>query len=99
VFASGGTLSLDGTELAIDLGYSPAVGESMVIVEGFDALGGAGIFDGLPHGANVMPGSPLRIFYNADNITLTGVPEPGAITLALLGLLLAGGFARRRRAP
>jgi len=98
LFTDNGTLTLDNALLAIDLGFTPAIADEFVIVDGFGALAGAGQFAGLPDGTTFsVEGSDLafRIFYNDDHIVLAVSPEPA--TLALLGAGIACLRLRRRR--
>ncbi|MBU4458985.1 MAG: autotransporter-associated beta strand repeat-containing protein, partial [Verrucomicrobia bacterium] len=101
---NGGVLTLSGTpELSLSLygGYTPNLGDSFTILSGFVGSAGDfdpgfdGIFNGKPDGGTFsVSGSTFQIDYNANDITLTVVPEPA--TLGLLGLAALGGLLRRR---
>jgi autotransporter-associated beta strand protein len=97
VLGGGGELVLHDATLLVSIGFTPAIGVSFGIVTGLTGFDPAvnGIFGGLPDGQVFTSGSTeLRIDYDPDTITLTVVPEPGA--LGLLGLVLAGLLLRRR---
>ncbi len=101
---NGGVLYLNGTpELSLSLygGYVPNIGDAFTIVSGFVGSAGPfdtafdGIFNGKPDGGMFsVSGSTFQIDYNANDITLTVVPEPH--TLGLLGLAALGALLRRR---
>ncbi|MCB1886979.1 MAG: PEP-CTERM sorting domain-containing protein [Rhodocyclaceae bacterium] len=97
------TLALDGDitvggELSIwNLGYTPTIGDSFVIMTFDQSIDGL-VFDNVSwngFGAGVV----FDVLYNADNITLVAaVPEPAEYAMMLAGLALVGTIARRRRA-
>ncbi len=101
---NGGILNLNGTpELSLSLygGYVPNMGDTFTILSGFVGSAGPfdtafdGTFNGKPDGGTFsVSGSTFQIDYNANDITLTVVPEPH--TLGLLGLAALGGLLRRR---
>ncbi len=90
----GGSVTLDAsTVLALNWGFTPAVGDTFTII---DAIGGiVGTFAGLPDGSVGMAnGMPWQITYGAGEIVLTIIPEPASgLLLALAGL----AHLRRRR--
>ena len=108
-----GTVTLQSdTALAINFGYAQQVGDSFTIVnnDGLDPKGGAGLFTFL--GTPLADGdlfsdfgnnTSLMIDYTAgsddNDVVLSVVPEPGAVTMLLggIGLLLGGQRFRRRK--
>ena len=92
---SGGTfgLTLNSPELDVLLGFTPSYGQTFTIVSGFGSL--TGEFNGKPNGSQFTVGSTLfQIDYNANDITLTVVPEPGTFGTLLLGAAVV--LLRRR---
>ena len=74
-----------GPTLSVSLGFTPAPGASFLIVDGPST----GFFAGLDNDALFSPNgsTTFRIAYNpATDITLTVIPEPTALALALAGL-------------
>ncbi len=91
------TLTLNDASLAVQLNFVPGVGDSFQIVSGFGTLAGTtGEFSGRPDGSTFTVNSTeFQIDYNANDITLTVVPEPASLGLvSLLGL--AAWLLRRR---
>jgi fibronectin-binding autotransporter adhesin len=77
-----GSVSLSNAILQVTLGFTPAVGESFVLVnnDGSDAVNGT--FGGLPEGAVLnVSGVPFRISYTAgsgNDVVLTRISPPTA---------------------
>ena len=101
-----GAVTLNQPVLAATLGYDPANGDALTIInnDGTDAVTGS--FAGLPQGAPLPltnPGTGNTFVFivsytggDGNDVVLTaGVPEPG--TLGLIGLAGAAVLARRRR--
>jgi fibronectin-binding autotransporter adhesin len=101
VVGPAGAVTLGGTlSVSVLSGYTPAKGDTFLILDKQSAGPVAGTFAGLPQGATLTAGGfPFTVSYlggNGNDVTLTAaVPEPG--TAALLGLAAAGLLARRRR--
>jgi len=90
------TLTLNDPTLSISLGFTPSMSDVFTIVTGFGTLAGTGTFNGLTDGAQfVVNTTTFEIDYDTTDITLTVVPEPGA--LGTMGLLVAAALLRRRR--
>jgi autotransporter-associated beta strand protein len=95
---TGGSLTLSNPGLTVVLGFTPAFSDVFTIVAGLSGFdpGADGIFNGKADGSTFTVGSTeLQIDYNATDITLTVVPEPG--TAALAGIALVAGWLLRRR--
>jgi len=91
------TLTLQDPKLLVSLGFTPIQGDIFTIVAGFSTLAGSGTFDGLPDGAHfVVDSTEFEIDYDTSSITLTVVPEPGA--LGILGLVGIAAVLRLRKA-
>ncbi len=89
----GTALTLTNPTLLVQLGFSPALDDTFLIVAGFSSL--SGTFNGLPDNATFTAGgTDFRIDYNSSDITLTVVPEPAS--LGVLGLLAMAALLRRR---
>lgn len=95
---SGNSLDLlNNPDLAVTLGYTPGLGDTFVIVTGLSGFDPDvhGIFNGKPDNSVFSVGSTqLKIDYGLSTITLTVVPEPAAIGMIGIGMLL---YALRRR--
>ncbi len=91
------TLTLNGPTLQVLLGFTPSYGTVFEIVSGFGTLAGTpGEFDGRPDGSTfTVNTTEFQIDYNANDITLTVVPEPSS--LGLVGILGVLGWLGRRR--
>ncbi len=92
-------LTLNGPELVVNLGFTPGLGDAFLIVNGLSGFDPDtfGTFSGKPDGSQFAVGATtFQIDYNTDDITLTVVPEPGA--LGFFGLLAAAVLLRRRTA-
>jgi autotransporter-associated beta strand protein len=91
------TLTLNGPTLQVLLGFTPSYGTVFEIVSGFGTLAGTpGEFDSRPDGSTfTVNTTEFQIDYNANDITLTVVPEPSS--LGLVGLLGLLGWLNRRR--
>ncbi len=90
-------LTLNNPGLAVSLGFTPGLGDSFLIVAGLSGFDpdAFGTFSGKPDGSQFVVGATtFQIAYNADDISLTVVPEP--TTLGLFGLLTVAGLLRRR---
>jgi autotransporter-associated beta strand protein len=96
-----GTVGLDLANLVVTLGFTPAMDDEFVIIlnDGFDPVSGE--FFGLPDGAPFLVGTTVFTvdYYGGDgnDVVLTVIPEPGALTLVLVGLAGAALIMRRRR--
>jgi autotransporter-associated beta strand protein len=93
----GGSLTLNGPDLSILLGFAPTDGSSFAIVTGLSGFdpGVNGTFRDLADGSTfTVDSTDFRIDYEATEITLTVVPEPAS--LGALGLLAAALLLRRR---
>jgi autotransporter-associated beta strand protein len=92
----GDTLTLGGATLLLTTPNVLPVSSAFIIIDGFSVL--SGTFAGLPNSGDTVAtaNNTFEIQYNANDITLTVVPEPG--TLGFIGLAgLLGWLARRRR--
>ena len=108
--ASGSTIHLGGAGLALNLGFTPTVGDVFTL---FDVVSGAtidGAFSGLAEGASLTAGgATFALSYvggEGRDVTLTAlsvsaIPEPGsAVVWCGLGVLIvASGRRRSRRLP
>ncbi|HMN76491.1 MAG TPA: PEP-CTERM sorting domain-containing protein, partial [Burkholderiaceae bacterium] len=99
--AVSGNVSLAGEIGVWNLGYTPVLGDSFVVMtfasqassHPFDSIGVYGF----------APGTAFTAIYNLHDVTLTVsavgvVPEPQTLALMLAGLGVVGLVARRRRA-
>jgi hypothetical protein len=99
-----GNVHLVGGRLELLLGYAPSLGDRFTILanDGTDAIDG--FFSGLPEGGSVLASYggvwyPFQITYRGgtgNDLALLSVPEPGTLSLCLLGLV---GWLVRRRTP
>ncbi len=100
------------TALAINFGYGQQIGDSFTIInnDGLDTIGGGGLFTfaGTPLAdgdlfSDFGNNTSLMIDYTGgtddNDVVLSVVPEPGAVTMLLggIGLLLGGQRLRRRK--
>jgi autotransporter-associated beta strand protein len=97
-----GTVSLDGANLVLSLGYVPSVGDEFVIINNDSTDPVGGFFFGLPDLSTFsLGGFNWEVTYvggvDGNDVVLTVIPEPGALTLALVGLAGAALVIRRRR--
>jgi autotransporter-associated beta strand protein len=104
-FALTGNLSLNGTvNLTLNLGYTPAAGDTFLVVNnlGANSLNGFFSYAGTPlnNGDHIFTGtSEFAIQYNSgtgNDVTLTAVPEPSNLVTLLAGCALLLGIARPR---
>jgi autotransporter-associated beta strand protein len=91
------SLTLNDANLDVQLNFVPGVGDSFQIFSGFGTLAGTtGEFSGRPDGSTFTVNSTeFQIDYQANDITLTVVPEPASF--GLLSLLGMAGWLLRRR--
>ena len=91
-----GDISLDGTITLLNMGYTPMLGDSFVVM----TVGGAstGSFHTL-ESSGFGQAFTFDVAYSAHDVTVTvtAVPEPPAYALLLSGLSLVGGLAARQR--
>jgi autotransporter-associated beta strand protein len=91
------TLTLGGATLSVLAPNLLPYLSSFVIIDGFSSLD-ATRFAGLPNSGDTLTGgvNQFEIQYNANDVTLTVIPEPAS--LGLMGLMgIAGWLLRRRR--
>lgn len=93
-----GNAKLGGRISVSDLGYTPVIGDSFVVMTFAQDLGSSR-FSGLDlHG--FAPGVAFDVIYNAGNVTLSvvavPVPEPAQALMLFAGLGVLGALARRR---
>ncbi len=96
---SGGSLTLGNPTLDVTLGFTPGISDVFTIVTGLSGFnpGVNGIFSGRSDGSTFTVGATeFQIDYNATDVTLTVIPEPGTAGLAGLAMI-AGWLLRRRR--
>ncbi|MBU4459041.1 MAG: PEP-CTERM sorting domain-containing protein, partial [Verrucomicrobia bacterium] len=91
------TLTLGGATLSVLAPNLLPYLASFVIIDGFSSLD-VTRFAGLPNSGDTLTGgvNQFEIQYNANDVTLTVIPEPAS--LGLMGLMgIAGWLLRRRR--
>jgi autotransporter-associated beta strand protein len=91
------TLTLGGATLSVLAPNLLPYLSSFVIIDGFNSLDSSR-FAGLPNSGDTLTGgvNQFEIQYNANDVTLTVIPEPAS--LGLMGLMgIAGWLLRRRR--
>ncbi|HEX4638781.1 MAG TPA: autotransporter-associated beta strand repeat-containing protein [Chthoniobacterales bacterium] len=93
-----GTVSINGATLLVNLGFTPAIGTTFIIINNDSTDSVAGTFDGLPEGSTVtVNGESFTISYqggDGNDVVLTAVvPEPATLTLLSTGV---AGLAIRR---
>ncbi|MCB1930533.1 MAG: PEP-CTERM sorting domain-containing protein [Rhodocyclaceae bacterium] len=90
-----------GGELTIssDGGYTPAAGDSFIVMTFAQNLGDSTFEKLTTNGFNFAPGLGLEVSYNANNVTVivAAIPEPSQYMMMLAGLGLVGAMVRRRR--
>jgi autotransporter-associated beta strand protein len=93
---TGDTLTLGGATLALVTPNVLPYSSSFIIIDGFSVL--SGTFAGLPNSGDTVAtaNNTFEIQYNASDITLTVVPEPGSLGFIGLAAML-GWISRRRR--
>lgn len=102
VVLEGGALTLTGApviEVDLNGAYAPGIGALFTIVEGAGSRSGE-----FASGVNVVnapaefSGRSFEVLYDAGEVSLTVVPEPGTLGAACLGGLIALLLPRRARA-
>jgi len=83
-----GSVALNNAVLSLTLGYTPAAGDSFVIVNNDGAYAVTGTFSGLPSGALITNGATIfRIAYNGgdgNDVTLTTTLGAPAATITAI---------------
>jgi autotransporter-associated beta strand protein len=96
-----GSVTIGSGNLVLSLGYTPSIGDEFTIIANDDTDLVTGNFFGLPDGSSFVVGGYLwTITYQGDSgndVVLSVIPEPGALTLVLVGLAGAALVLRRRR--
>jgi hypothetical protein len=97
VLTINGDVEIDGTIAIRNLGYSPALGDSFVVMTFAESVGQPTFDNEIWTGLG--PGVAFDVIYNADNITLSvvAVPEPSVYLMMMFGLGLVGIAVQRRR--
>jgi hypothetical protein len=100
---TGITVTLGGTlELGLGTGVTPAdiggLGKTLQLFDWTAASAVNGQFSQILLSGNYGGYSwDTSSLYTNGSITLVSIPEPGALSLAALGIALCGGWAMRRR--
>jgi hypothetical protein len=99
VDVTGGVVLQDG-QLVVTLGFTPAVNDSFVIISNDLSDAVSGQFLGLSQGSLLTVNSTIfQVSYvggTGNDVVLTVIPEPSALTLVGAGLLLLLVVRRRR---
>ena len=90
-------LNLNGAPAGITLGTAATTGNTTTVTINVDATVAAGTYSALTLTIDGVTSAPFSLAVLGASAGATAVPTLGELSLALLGLLLAGGVAARMR--